>query len=97
MKKQTPNPVQTLFLINRIHILVQYLALPQTLHFEGTGVYVARVGRQSKTREVKDLEAHFTANLGYSHHQKAVILDAPVLGGHGRQPDQVHYWDVHIS
>ena len=25
----------------------------------------------------KDLEAHFTANLGYSHHQKAVILDAP--------------------
>ena len=61
------------------------------LHTEGTGVYVARVGRQSKTREVKDLEAHFTANLGYSHHQKAVILDAPVHGGHNRQPDQVYY------
>lgn len=58
-------------------------------YFKGTGVYVARVGRQSKTREVKDLEAHFTANLGYSHHQKAVILDAPVHGGHNRQPDQM--------
>ena len=39
---------------------------------------MARVGRQTKTREYKDLEAHFTANLGYSHHQKAVILDAPI-------------------
>lgn len=39
---------------------------------------MARVGRQTKTREYKDLEAHFTANLGYSHHQKAVIVDAPI-------------------
>ena len=39
---------------------------------------MARVGRQTKTREYKDLEAHFTANLGYSHHQKAVILDAAI-------------------
>ena len=31
-----------------------------------------------QTREYKDLEAHFTANLGYSHHQKAVILDAAI-------------------
>ena len=44
----------------------------------GTRVFVARVGRQTKTREYKDLEAHFTAHLGYSHHQKAVILDAPI-------------------
>lgn len=43
----------------------------------GTGVFVARVARQTKTKEYKDLDAHFTANLGYSHHQKAVILDAP--------------------
>ncbi len=41
---------------------------------------MARVGRQTKTREYKDLDAHFTAHLGYSHHQKAVICDAP-LGG----------------
>ena len=47
-------------------------------YFSGTRVFVARVGRQTKTREYKDLEAHFTANLGYSHHQKAVILDAPI-------------------
>ena len=46
----------------------------------GTRVFVARVGRQTKTREYKDLEAHFTANLGYSHHQKAVIVDAPIEG-----------------
>ena len=45
---------------------------------------MARVGRQTKTREYKDLEAHFTANLGYSHHQKAVILDAPINDGGGR-------------
>ena len=38
---------------------------------------MARVARQTKTREYKDLDAHFTANLGYSHHQKAVIVDAP--------------------
>ena len=44
----------------------------------GTRVFVARVGRQTKTREYKDLEAHFTAHLGYSHHQKAVIVDAPI-------------------
>ncbi len=37
-------------------------------------MFVARVARQTKTREYKDLDAHFTANLGYSHHQKAVIL-----------------------
>ena len=30
----------------------------------GTRVFVARVGRQTKTREYKDLEAHFTAHLG---------------------------------
>ena len=48
------------------------------MYFSGTRVFVARVGRQTKTREYKDLEAHFTANLGYSHHQKAVILDAPI-------------------
>ena len=46
--------------------------------FPGTRVFVARVSRQTKTREYKDLEAHFTANLGYSHHQKAVIVDAPI-------------------
>lgn len=40
-------------------------------------MFVARVARQTKTREYKDLDAHFTANLGYSHHQKAVIMDAP--------------------
>lgn len=40
-------------------------------------MFVARVARQTKTREYKDLDAHFTANLGYSHHQKAVIVDAP--------------------
>ena len=34
------------------------------------------MARQTKTREYKDLDAHFTANLGYSHHQKAVIVDA---------------------
>ena len=62
--------------------------------FQGTGVYVARVGRQAKTREYKDLEAHFTANLGYSHHQKAVILDAPATedtaaaNGDAKQPRQ---------
>ena len=39
---------------------------------------MARVARQTKTREYKDLDAHFTANLGYSHHQKAVIVDAPL-------------------
>lgn len=44
---------------------------------------MARVGRQTKTREYKDLEAHFTANLGYSHHQKAVIVDAPIENGQG--------------
>ena len=51
---------------------------------------MARVGRQTKTREYKDLEAHFTANLGYSHHQKAVILDAPNggRGSHESQPKQ---------
>jgi len=38
---------------------------------------VARVARQTTTREYKDLDAHFTANLGYSHHQKAIILDGP--------------------
>ena len=40
-------------------------------------MFVARVARQTKTREYKDLDAHFTANLGYSHHQKSVILDGP--------------------
>lgn len=64
----------------------------------GTRVFVARVGRQTKTREYKDLEAHFTAHLGYSHHQKAVIVDAPIeqdhccsdfgLGGLGGQKTQ---------
>ena len=64
----------------------------------GTRVFVARVGRQTKTREYKDLEAHFTAHLGYSHHQKAVIVDAPIeqdhccsdygLGGQKTQVDQ---------
>ena len=48
---------------------------------------MARVGRQTKTREYKDLEAHFTANLGYSHHQKAVILDAPVKSGQNFQKE----------
>jgi len=43
----------------------------------GTRVFVARVARQTKTREYKDLDARFTANLGYSHHQKSVVLDAP--------------------
>ena len=47
-------------------------------YISGTRVFVARVGRQTKTREYKDLEAHFTAHLGYSHHQKAVIVDAPI-------------------
>jgi len=37
--------------------------------FSGTRVFVARVARQTKTREYKDLDARFTANLGYSHHQ----------------------------
>ena len=60
------------------------------LCFQGTGVYVARVGRQTKTREYKDLEAHFTANLGYSHHQKAVILDAPNNGDRGAHQTQNH-------
>ena len=46
-------------------------------HFLGTRVFVARVARQTKTREYKDLDARFTANLGYSHHQKSVVLDAP--------------------
>ena len=49
----------------------------------GTRVFVARVGRQTKTREYKDLEAHFTAHLGYSHHQKAVIVDAPIEDNKG--------------
>ena len=40
-------------------------------------MFVARVARQTKTREFKDLDGHFTANLGYSHHQKAIIMDAP--------------------
>ena len=50
------------------------------MYFTGTRVFVARVARQTKTREYKDLDAHFTANLGYSHHQKAVIVDAPSNG-----------------
>ena len=42
---------------------------------------MARVARQTKTREYKDLDARFTANLGYSHHQKSVVLDAPSSKG----------------
>lgn len=37
---------------------------------------MARVARQTKTCEYKDLDAHFTANLGYSHHQKSITMDA---------------------
>ena len=61
------------------------ITLRQNLIFAfltGTRVFVARVGRQTKTREYKDLEAHFTAHLGYSHHQKAVIVDAPIEEDH---------------
>ena len=35
----------------------------------GTRVFVARVARQTKTREYKDLDAHLTANLGYRYVQ----------------------------
>ena len=55
------------------------------MYITGTRVFVARVGRQTKTREYKDLEAHFTANLGYSHHQKAVILDDAVFESEDNQ------------
>ena len=51
------------------------------LFFSGTRVFVARTARQTKTRENKDLDARFTANLGYSHHQKSVVLDAPSSKG----------------
>ncbi|CAB4065983.1 PLD1_2 [Lepeophtheirus salmonis] len=44
--------------------------------FKGTRVFVAKVGRQTRAREYKDLDARLTTNLGYSHHQKGVILDA---------------------
>ena len=58
----------------RVHEIKSRLSY---FNFLGTRVFVARVARQTKTREYKDLDARFTANLGYSHHQKSVVLDAP--------------------
>ena len=63
---------------NPIYFSITNLKFLDFFLFSGTRVFVARVGRQTKTREYKDLEAHFTAHLGYSHHQKAVIVDAPI-------------------
>lgn len=59
------------------------------LLFLGSRVFVARVARQTKTKEYKDLDAHFTANLGYSHHQKAVIVDVPVFVEDGGNPNEM--------
>ena len=59
------------------------------IHSLGTGVHCYRVARQTQAREYKDLDAHFTANLGYSHHQKAVILDGPMMhAAKGQQQQQ---------
>eukprot|EP00094_Tigriopus_californicus_P007112 TCALIF_06847-PA protein Name:"Similar to PLD1 Phospholipase D alpha 1 (Oryza sativa subsp. japonica)" AED:0.00 eAED:0.00 QI:0/0.87/0.66/0.88/1/1/9/545/745 len=58
-------------------------------YFKGSRVFVARVARQTKTKEYKDLDAHFTANLGYSHHQKAVIVDVPVLARDSSHPNEM--------
>ena len=72
--------IARLKIISRVNLQAEIMAsncIIFVLPFPGSRVFVARVARQTKTREYKDLDAHFTANLGYSHHQKSVILDAP--------------------